>query len=156
MLLGVGVVALRDTAIALQWLHGIPWIDTLIDRIDGLRFAWSMIPAGIAALALGMILVIVALRPRRRTALAVEAASSVWMSPWELAAVATYAANAVPGVFGARTSATRRALTITARVADSATTAAKAADVETAVRSAIGVVAHPPKVDVTLADGVAS
>ena len=36
VLLGVGVVALRDTAVALQWLHGTPWIDAVIYRIDGM------------------------------------------------------------------------------------------------------------------------
>ena len=150
VLLGIGVVALRDTAVALQWLHGTPWIDTIVHRIDGLSFSWSMIPAGVVGVVVGMALVISALRPRRTTVLAVTAASSVWISPWELAAVASYAANSVPGVFGARTAATRRALTVSARVTDAATTQAKATEVETAVRAATRIVASPPKVAVTI------
>ena len=58
VLLGAGIVALRDTAVALQWLHGTPWIDAVIDRIDGMSFAWWVIPAGVAALAVGAVLVI--------------------------------------------------------------------------------------------------
>ena len=45
VLWGAGIVALRDTAVALQWLHGTPWIDAVIDRIDGMSFAWWVIPA---------------------------------------------------------------------------------------------------------------
>ena len=156
VLLSLGLVALRDTAVALQWLQGTPWIDTVIHRIDGLRFTWSMIPAGIAALAAGIALVISALRPRRTTVLAVTAASSVWISPWELAAVASYAANTVPGVFGARTAATRRALTVSARVTDATTAPAKATDVEAAVRAATRILASPPKVTVHIRKGTAS
>lgn len=156
LLLGLGVVALRDTAVALQWLHGTPWIDAVIHRIDGLYFAWWLIPAGLAALAVGVALVICAVRPRRHTVLAVNAASSVWISPWELAAVGTYAANSVPGVFGARTAATRRTLTVWARVADSETADAKVGDVEAAVHAATGIVSSPPKVTVRIHDGAAS
>jgi hypothetical protein len=156
MLLGLGCVALRDTAIALQWLHGTPWIDTVIHGLDRLRFASWMIPAGIAALAVGVALVISAVRPRRTTALAVNAASSVWISPWELAAVATYAANSVSGVFDARTAATRRTLTVSARVANAKTAEAKSADIEAAVRVATRIVSVAPKVTVRIQKGVTS
>jgi hypothetical protein len=153
VLLGLGVVALRDTAVALQWLPGTPWIDAMVHRIDGLRFTWTMIPVGLAALVVGMALVIAALRPSRKTALPVTAASSIWISPWELAAVASYAANSVPGVFDARTAGTRRALTISARVADSETAEAKTAEVVAAVHAAVAIVAASPKVAVTIRKG---
>ena len=153
VLLGLGVVALRDTAVALQWLPGTPWIDEVIHHIDGLRFTATMIPAGLAALAVGVALVIAGLRPRRQTVLAVTAASSVWISPWELAAVSSYAANTVPGVFEAHTAATRRALTVSARVTDTTTAPAKALDVEAAVCAAIGILAAPPKVTVRIGTG---
>jgi Family of unknown function (DUF6286) len=153
VLLGLGVVALRDTAVALQWLPGTPWIDAMMHRIDGLRFTWTMIPAGLAALVVGMALVFAALRPSRKTALPVTAASSIWISPWELAAVASYAANSVPGVFDARTAATRRILTISARVVDSETAEAKIADIVAAVHAATAIVAASPKVTVTIRKG---
>ena len=156
LLLGLGVVALRDTAVALQWLPGTPWIDEVIHRIDGLYFVSTMIPAGIAALAVGVTLLISALRPRRSTALKVTADSSIWISPWELAAVATHAANAVPGVFAARTAATRRTLTVSARVADTTTAQAKTTTIEAAVRTATAIVASPPKITIKMGKGTAS
>ncbi len=153
VLLGLGVVALRDTAVTLQWLPGTPWIDAVVHRIDGLRFTWTMVPAGLAALVVGMALVIAALRPSRKTALPVTAASSIWISPWDLAAAASYAANSVPGVFDARTAATRRTLTISAQVADSTTAKAKTADIVAAVHAATAIVAASPKVTVTIRKG---
>jgi Family of unknown function (DUF6286) len=153
VLLGVGVVALRDTAVALQWLHGTPWIDAVINRIDGMSFAWWVIPAGVTALAVGAVLVISAVRPPRKTALAVKAKSSVWISPWELAGVSTFAANSVPGVFDARTAATRRQLAVSARVADAKTVDAKTVEIDAAVRSAIQFLADPPKIAVHIAGG---
>ncbi len=156
VLLGVGVVALRDTAVALQWLHGTPWIGAVIDRIDGMTFAWWVIPAGVTALAVGTVLVISALRPPRKTALAVKAKSSVWISPWELAGVSTFAANSVPGVFDARTAATQRKLAVSARVTDAKTVDAKTAEIDAAVRSAIQFLADPPKITVHIAGGPAS
>ena len=156
VLLGLGLVALRDTAVALQWLPGTPWIDTVVHGIDGLQFTSTMIPAGIAALLLGVALVICALRPARQTVLAVNANSSVWISPWELAAVTSYAANSVPGVFAARTAATRRGVTVSARVTDATTADTTATDVEAAVRAATGIVDNPPKVTVHIRKGATS
>jgi Family of unknown function (DUF6286) len=153
VLLGAGIVALRDTAVALQWLHGTPWIDAVIDRIDGMSFAWWVIPAGVAALAVGAVLVISAVRPSRKTALAVKATSSVWISPWALAGASTFAANSVPGVFDARTAATRRKLAVSARVADTTTVDAKTAEIDAAVRSAIQFLADPPKITVHITEG---
>lgn len=153
VLLGVGAVALRDTAVALQWLQGTPWIDTFIDLLDGLAFAWWMIPAGIAALGVGVVLLTSAMRPRRKTALALRAESSVWISPRELAGASTYAANSVSGVFDARTVASRHKLAVSARVADARTTDAKKAEIDTAVRAALQIVEHPPKITVRIIGG---
>jgi hypothetical protein len=152
-LLGVGVIALRDTAVALQWLRGTPWIDTLLLRIDGMQFASWMIPAGIAAVAVGITLMVSALRPRRRTALAVSARSSVWISPWELAGITTHAANSVSGVFDARSAATLRALTVSARVADAKTAETKTREIDAAVRAATQILRKPPKVIVRTRKG---
>jgi len=152
-LLGVGVIALRDTAVALQWLRGTPWIDTLLLRIDGMGFASWMIPAGIAAVAVGIALVVSALRPRRRSALAVSARSSVWISPWELAGITTHAANSVPGVFDARSAATLRALTVSARVADAKTAETTSHEIDAAVRAATQTLRKPPTVTVRIKTG---
>jgi hypothetical protein len=73
-----------------------------------------------------------------------------------LAAVATHAANSVPGVFDARTAATRRTLTVSARVADTKTAQTKTNDIETAVHAATGIVSSPPKVTVRILTGAAS
>ena len=104
----------------------------------------------------GRVLVISAVRPSRKTALAVKATSSVWISPWKLAGVSTFAANSVPGVFDARTAATRRKLAVSTRVADTKTVDAKTAEIDAAVRSAIQFLADPPQLTVHIAEGPAT
>ena len=67
-----------------------------------------------AAVLVGAWCVYAALRPRRRTAVAVAARSSVWIAPADLARLASRAAETVPGVLDARSSATLRKITVTA------------------------------------------
>ena len=144
-LLGVGVIALRDTAVALQWLRGTPWIDTLLLRIDGMQFASWMIPAGIAAVAVGITMMVSALRPRpqnrargKRPLLGVDLTMGAGRDH-------THAANSVPGVFDARSAATLRALTVSARVADAKTAETKTREIDAAVRAATQILRKPLK-----------
>lgn len=117
-LLVAGVIALRDTTIALGWVDGQKWVDSFVDWIDGLRFEPWMVPAGIAAALLGVWMVVSAVRPRRRIALPVTAQSAVWIRPADLAHCATAAATTVPGVLEARSTVTPRKLTVRATVTD--------------------------------------
>ena len=154
LILGLGVIALRDSAVSAGWLDGRPWITTVINWMDGLTFAWWMIPAGIAAILVGAWWVYAALRPRRRTALAVNAASSVWIAPADLARLASRAAETVPGVLDARSSATLRKITVTAHTtADSGATQMKSAVVEAVRDSAAAIVNPPPKIRVRTRTG---
>jgi hypothetical protein len=117
---------------------------TVINWIDGLTFAWWMIPAGIAAILVGAWWVYAALRPRRRTALAVTAASSVWIGPADLARLVSRAAEKVPEVLEARSSATLRKLTVTAHTtAEGGATQMKSA-VADAVRDSVAAIVNPP------------
>ena len=148
LILGLGVIALRDSAVSAGWLDGRPWITTVINWIDGLTFAWWMIPAGIAAILVGAWWVYAALRPRRRP-LAVYAASSVGIAPADLACLASRAAETVPGVLDALSSATLRKITVTAHTtADSGATQMKSAVVEAVRDSAAAIVNPPPKIRV--------
>jgi hypothetical protein len=112
-----------------------------------------MIPAGIVAVVIGAWWVYAALRPRRRTAVAVTARSSVWIGPADLARLASRAAEKVPGVVEARSSATLRKVTVTAKTTAGDARAGVAAAVETAVRDATAVASPPPTVRVRTRTG---
>lgn len=107
-----GVVSLREAGVQLGWVAGAPWIGTALTALNGLRSQWWMVPAGAGALLVGAWLVFVALRPRRKTVVAVDAAGSVWMRPRDVARLASHAASCVPGVEVLNSAATRRKVTM--------------------------------------------
>lgn len=157
LVLGAGVIALRDAAVFAGWLDGQPFTSTLIDGIDGLTVQWWTSPVGIVAILLGLWWTYAALRPRRRTAVAVAADTSVWIAPADLARIATTAAETVPGVLQARTSASLRKITVTAETtaADGNTVGAQLKSaISTAITEHLGtLLASAPKITVRTRTG---
>jgi hypothetical protein len=153
LLLGAGVIALRDGAVSAGWLDGRPFTTTFVGWLDGLSFAPWMVPVGLLAVVVGAWFAYAALRPRRPTAVAVAARSSVWMAPADLARVASRAAETVPGVLEARSSTTLRTLTVTAHT----TAGSGAPQIKAAVTEAVGdaatIVSTPPKIRVRTRTG---
>lgn len=136
LILAAGAVALRDAAVHFGWLQGTAWTDTAVSGLDGLTYQPWMLPAGVVAILIGLWWVSAALRPRRRTALAVPAKTSVWIAKADLARLASAAAASVPGVLDSRASASLRTVKVTAdvTVGDPAMKAA----ITTAVAETIG------------------
>ena len=156
IMLGLGVGALRDSAVAAGWLDGQEWTKSAIGWIDGLTFDWWMVPVGIAAILIGAWWVYAALRPRRRTAVAVNARRIVWIAPADLARLASRAAENVPGVLQARSSATLRKITVTAHTtADSGDTQIKSAVGDAVRASVLTLMSSPPKIRVRTRKGSA-
>ncbi|GAA1003065.1 hypothetical protein GCM10009551_077420 [Nocardiopsis tropica] len=63
----LGVLALRDSLVSLGWVGGGRWIDAVPRIADDLRWAWWTWPAAIAAIVVGLVLVIAAVKPRKRS-----------------------------------------------------------------------------------------
>lgn len=112
VLLIVGFVALRDAGVVLGFVAGSPWIGATATALNGLHSQWWMVPAGAGVLVIGVWLMVMALLPRRKTVVAVDAAGSVWMRPRDVARLASYAACSVPGVEVLNSAATRRKVTL--------------------------------------------
>lgn len=115
LLLAAGVVGVRDGLAAAGALGGTPWIASAIKHVNGLTPRTWMLFAGIAAVLVGLWWVVVALKPRRRTAVQLRAGTSVWMRPADLARVATAAAEDVPAVESVSSSAKRTSVTLKVR-----------------------------------------
>lgn len=116
VVLAAGVVGIRDGILAAGWITGTSWTVTAAEWIDGLAFAGWMVPVAIAAIIIGLLLLLAALRPRRKTAVELTAQTSVWIEPAAIAQIAADVARSVPGVLGARATASRRGVTIRAQV----------------------------------------
>lgn len=145
-----GVVSLREAGIELGWVDGTPWIGAAITALNGLRSQWWMVPAGAVALILGLWLVVVAVRPRRKTVVAVDAAGSVWMRPRDVARLASHAASCVPGVEVLNSAATRRKVTMYVGITGIESDAAAKGSIAAAVGSATEILIPTPKIVVRI------
>ncbi|CDO05405.1 hypothetical protein C1S82_13210 [Mycolicibacterium cosmeticum] len=158
VLLAAGVLAVREAGVTLGWITGTSWIGTALTAVDGLRSQWWMVPAGAVALAAGAWLVFSALRPRRKTAIAVDASAAVWMRPRDVARLASHAAAAVPGVEVLRAEATRRKVTLyvgltgaeSGDAAGAGSGAAAKGAITAAVGSATEILLPPPRIAVRI------
>lgn len=150
VLLSVGAVALREAGVVLGWVKGTPWIGAAVAAVNGLHSQWWMIPAGAVALVVGASLVFMALRPRRKTVVAVDAAGSVWMRPRDVARLASYAASSVPGVEVLHAEATRRKVVLHVGLTGAESDAAAKGAITAAVGSATEILVPPPQIAVRI------
>ena len=150
ILLIVGVVALREAGVVLGWVKGTPWIGTAVVAANGLRSQWWMVPAGVGVLIIGGWLVFMALRPRRKTVVAVDANGSVWMRPRDVARLASYAASSVAGVEVLHAEASRRKVVLYVGLTGTESDAAAKGAITAAVGSATEILLPPPRIAVRI------
>ena len=105
VVVALGLVALHDAAAAAGWLSGGSWIEALVDRLDGMGPGSWLVPVGVVLVFLGLWLLLTALRPRPRKAVAVSAQTGVFLRPRDIAKLARDAADGVDGVTSAKASA---------------------------------------------------
>lgn len=151
-LIAAGVVGVRDAVVAAGWIDGQMWTKTAAEWIDGLTFENWMIPVGIGLVLLGLWWLIAALKPRRKTAIPVKAQTSVWISPSDVARIASTATEAVPGVLSTRTSASRKKVIVTSNVTG-ADAAAIRIGIAESVRDALSDLKNLPKITVRTKSG---
>jgi len=143
----LGVIGVRDGLVAAGALGGTPWLTSAITNVNGLTPHTWMLPAGIVAVLVGVWWVLAALKRRRRTALQLDADTSIWMRPTDLARVAAAAAEDVPAVESVTASGKRKKVTVhvTSTARDSAQIRAQ---VHEAVTARLQSVAKTPRIKV--------
>ncbi|WPF66469.1 MULTISPECIES: DUF6286 domain-containing protein [unclassified Corynebacterium] len=112
VILGLGLIALAGVAGRELWAHYAQeeqqsWVLPLLDSLSQGTFQDWMIPASIVAVIVGLFLVLVALKPRRRDYLPLESQVSLWARPVDLARNTTATAKRVPGITAASTQVRR-------------------------------------------------
>ncbi|KDQ01051.1 hypothetical protein EN35_25700 [Rhodococcus qingshengii] len=132
-LLALGVVGVRDALVDTGVITGSQWIPSAAAYVDGLAYEGWMLPAGIAAVVLGLWFVILGLKPRRKTANALVGVANTWIDPADVAAIASVRVESLAQVRSASSHATRRKLEVKASV-----TPDGAATAESEIRAVLG------------------
>lgn len=140
-----GVIAVRDAVIGLGWASGSTWLPAVADTVDGVTPGSWLIAAGVALALVGLALMVIALSPRRRTAVAVRAETPVYLSVDGIAKVAAARARDVAGVVDARATASRRRVVLRCRVTRDDSGALRRA-ITDAVTQTLGALERPPRV----------
>ncbi|WP_299037834.1 DUF6286 domain-containing protein [uncultured Pseudokineococcus sp.] len=112
LLLGLAVALVRDALVLLGVLGGAPWLQTAVEAVRGTAPATWTAPAGAALALLGLWLLSRAFARRSRDELRLRSRTAVTTRPRDVARLSSAAARDVDGVLRARTSATRRAVSV--------------------------------------------
>ncbi|QDQ96590.1 DUF6286 domain-containing protein [Tomitella fengzijianii] len=115
-LLAAGVVALRELLIYHGILASAPWLAPATTWISGLTWRTWMYYAAPTSVVVGVVALVAAFRPRRRTHIRTAADPPVWLSETAVARACSARAQQVTAVDSARTTATRRRVQVTVTV----------------------------------------
>lgn len=103
----LGVVGLQAGAAAAGLMRTRPWLTRAVEGVQGLRpLGWAPLVA-VVLLIVGLWLLVIALRPRPKTGVPLDARTGVFLRPKDIASLAQDAADDIDGVTSADASASR-------------------------------------------------
>ena len=147
LVVALGVAGVHDALVAAGTAAGTPWIDAVVRPFNDLRPAVWLVPAGFTLVLSGLWLLSTALRPRRRTAIALNARTGVFLRPRDVAKLARNAAQGTDGVTSAKVTVGRRKIAVAARAT---TTEGMEQKITEAVTARLQALAKAPTVRVTV------
>jgi len=119
LLVAAGIVGIHDLLAGQGWVAGGEWVPPVVSAFEGLRVTTWMVVVAVLVGLLGLWLVLLALKPRRRTHVrSADDGLDLWTSPKALAAIAGHAADRIPGVASATARAHRRRIDVEVRADD--------------------------------------
>ncbi len=125
LLLALGVGAVRDSLVVLDVIPGGSWTGQALSELDNQAPTDWMVALAVVAIIVGLLLISVALRPRSRSELAVNAHAGVFVTKAGVRRLAQAAALSVDGVDTVSVSASTRQVKVAATaVTDSSATEA--------------------------------
>jgi hypothetical protein len=151
-LLALGVAAVQHLLVRLGTVSGSSWLDETTRAADGLQGSSPLVlVAAVVALVLGVVLLLLALKPRPRRMLALQAESGVHLRRADLRRVVQAAVDDVDGVSSTDVTVRRRTVSV---VAHSVAAPDRDAAIESTLRSraeaVCATVVTPPRVEVTV------
>jgi hypothetical protein len=149
VLIALGAVAARDVLVSSGAITGSPWIVAALNQLDGLTAQTWMSFAGIGVAALGVLLLLAAVKPRRRTHRPLIEADT-WITPRDCIRVARLATESITGVAGATATGSHRRITLLVSSVSGYDSATVKVAVTTAASEALAPMARPPRVRVRI------
>jgi hypothetical protein len=143
-----GVIAVRDSLVQANLAAGTAWTSAVVGRVDKLGPGAWLVPLAVVLVGVGLWLLVVAVRPRPRTGVALDAVTGVFLRPRDVARIARSAAQDVDGVTSARATATARRIFVTVRATSSDVDVAPR--VTEAVTGQLTALAAPPTIRVSV------
>lgn len=147
MVVALGVVGVHDALVAAGATGGAPWIDSAVQPFNEVTPAVWLVPVSLSLVLLGTWLLLTAVRPRPRKAIALRCQTGVFLRPRDVAKLARNAAQEVDGVTSARVTAGPRKVTVAVQAT---TTEGVRTKVTQAVATRLGALATAPTVRVTV------
>jgi hypothetical protein len=141
--IAAGVVGVRDALQAADVVSGPSWTGWLAGKLEVVKPADWMIPAGIIAVVAGLWILVAAVKPRRVTHVAVGH-DGVWIRRRDIARLAAESAEMVDSVLSATAKSRRRTLRITVRAIGD--TDRVGTDLDTTIGQRLAVLSPPPRV----------
>jgi hypothetical protein len=145
IVIALGAIGIRDAIVAAGWIAGSPWAPTAANWLAARRPGAWMLPVGIVLAVVGLIFVVVAVKPRRKPAAELTAASAVFIDLTDAARISTAAAESIAGVVSARSSVRHGAVVVRCDVTAPLTTDQRDL-VETAVSRELAALRVTPKI----------
>ncbi|MFC3849178.1 DUF6286 domain-containing protein [Corynebacterium hansenii] len=113
VLAAIGVMAGHDWLARMGAIERPELIAGFVDWLDAHGWDNVLLPASVLATLVGLVLLYVAVRPRRRTHVRASGRADQWLRPVDVGRLAARAARRCPGVFDATAIATERAVSVT-------------------------------------------
>lgn len=146
LVIALGAVGVHDALVGAGAVADPSWVDAAAKGLQGLKPAFWLLPVGLTLVVLGLWLLVSALRPRPRTAIALQARTGVFLRPRDVATLARSAAQDVDGVTSAKVTASPRRISVAAR----STTGGLQQNIAQAVTTRLRALAKAPTVRVTI------
>lgn len=148
LLVALAVICIRDALVGFGALSGKAWIATATNTLDGTTSGRWMYAVGAVCVVVGLLLLGLAIKPRRRQGIEVEATTSVLVSRWAVRRLATAEARDMDGVDTASASASRKRVTVEATILASSQAESLKSDIAEAVTRRLSALRTVPRVGV--------
>ncbi|WP_018023281.1 DUF6286 domain-containing protein [Corynebacterium ulceribovis] len=116
VIIAIIVIAVRDILVRADLVNGDQWIPIIFGWLADAPWQWWVVPAGLAVIAIGIGLMVVASLPRRRTHIRLSPAEhDLWTRPVDFCRMCSATAEMVPGIMGVHSTFYGRRVIINAR-----------------------------------------